>query len=181
MVRLRLRRVGRKKQPSYRIVAADSEASRDGKFLEVVGFYNPRTDPSTVTLKEEAIYSWLGNGAQPSDTVARIFKFSGLTERYERFKAGEDIAKLMTESEAWQNTNNVSNKTRVDTPVSKQKAAPSKAEAVKVDAEPEEAVVEEAPEVEEPAAESEPVEAVEEEAAPAAEAEATADTETETE
>jgi small subunit ribosomal protein S16 len=72
MVRLRLRRVGRKNQPSFRIVAASKESPRDGKFLEIVGFYNPRTNPETVTFKEDLIYKWLKNGAQPSDAVDRI-------------------------------------------------------------------------------------------------------------
>jgi len=124
MVRLRLRKVGRKKQPSYRIIAADKESPRDGRFLEVVGFYNPRTEPETITLKEERIYDWLSKGAQPSDAVARIFSTSGLAERFERFKAGEDVKKLVEESEAWQTAQNVTTKTRRETPVgSKKKAA----------------------------------------------------------
>lgn len=157
MVRLRLRRVGRKKQPSYRIVAADREASRNGKFLEVVGFYNPRTEPSTVTLKDDLIFTWLKNGAQPSDTVARIFKFSGLMDRYERFKAGEDIETLVAESLAWQESNNVNPKTRREAPVEKKEAAPVVEEVVaeveEVVAEVEEVVEETVAEVEEVAEE----------------------------
>ena len=97
MVRLRLRRVGRKKQPSYRLVAADRESPRDGKFLEVVGFYNPRTEPSTITLKEDRVFYWLSVGAQPSDSVLQIFRTIGLMERYQRFKDGEDVEKLVAE------------------------------------------------------------------------------------
>ena len=95
MVRLRLRRVGRKKQPSYRLVAADRESPRDGRFLEVVGFYNPRTKPSTIKLKEDRIYHWLSKGAQPSNAADRLFKQMGLWDRYERFKSGEEVEKLL--------------------------------------------------------------------------------------
>jgi len=98
MVRIRLRRVGARKQPSYRIVAADKEAKRDGRFLEILGFYNPRTDPSTVTLKEDRVYDWLMKGAQPSDAVEKIFRMIGFYERYERFKKGESLETLMAES-----------------------------------------------------------------------------------
>ncbi len=100
MVRIRLRRVGARKQPSYRIVAADKEAKRDGRFLEILGFYNPRTDPSTVTLKEDRVYDWLMKGAQPSDAVEKIFRMIGFYERYERFKKGESLETLMAESAA---------------------------------------------------------------------------------
>jgi len=98
MVRIRLRRVGARKQPSYRIVAADKETKRDGRFLEILGFYNPRTDPSTVTLKEDRVYDWLMKGAQPSDAVQKIFRMIGFYERYERFKKGESLETLMAES-----------------------------------------------------------------------------------
>ena len=80
MVRIRLRRVGSKKQPSYRVVAADKEAPRDGKFLEVLGHYNPRTEPSTISFKEDRVYHWLSVGAQPSDSVERLFNQVGLLE-----------------------------------------------------------------------------------------------------
>jgi small subunit ribosomal protein S16 len=136
MVRLRLRRVGRKKQPSFRIVAADKESPRDGKFLEVVGFYNPRTEPETITLKEDRIYNWLSNGAQPSDATERIFRTAGLFDRFDRFKAGEDVKKLVEESEAWQASHNVSEKTRRDQPSkSGKKAKKAKASAKTVDSE----------------------------------------------
>ena len=79
MVRIRLRRVGAKKQPSYRVVAADSETPRDGRFLEVVGFYNPRTEPATIQLDEARIYDWLSKGAQPSDSVKNCSERSVLT------------------------------------------------------------------------------------------------------
>ena len=77
-VRLRLTRVGSKKNPVYRIVAADSRSPRDGKFLEIVGRYNPQTDPSTIELHEERVRDWLAKGAQPSETVRRLLKAKGL-------------------------------------------------------------------------------------------------------
>ena len=77
-VKLRLTRVGSKKNPVYRIVAADSRSPRDGKFLEIVGRYNPQTDPSTIELNEERIKDWLSKGAQPSGTVQRLLKAKGL-------------------------------------------------------------------------------------------------------
>jgi len=98
MVRIRLRRVGSKGQPSYRIVVADKESPRDGRFLEILGFYNPRTDPSTIKLKEARIYEWISKGAQPSDSVAQIFKGAGVLDRYARYKAGESLDNLLTEA-----------------------------------------------------------------------------------
>jgi small subunit ribosomal protein S16 len=77
-VKLRLTRVGSKKNPVYRIVAADSRSPRDGKFLEIVGRYNPQTDPSTIELNEERIKDWLSKGAQPSATVQRLLKAKGV-------------------------------------------------------------------------------------------------------
>lgn len=111
MVRIRLRRVGAKKQPSYRIVAADIEHPRDGRFLEILGFYNPRTEPETVELHEDRIYHWISHGAQPSKSVARIFKTCGLLERYERFKAGEALETLLEEAKSAQDARPVSPKT----------------------------------------------------------------------
>jgi small subunit ribosomal protein S16 len=76
-VKLRLTRVGSKKNPVYRIVAADSRSPRDGKFLEIVGRYNPQTDPSTIEFDEERVRDWLSKGAQPSGTVQRLLKAKG--------------------------------------------------------------------------------------------------------
>jgi small subunit ribosomal protein S16 len=76
-VKLRLTRVGSKKNPVYRIVAADSRSPRDGKFLEIVGRYNPQTDPSMIELNEERIKDWISKGAQPSQTVQRLLKAKG--------------------------------------------------------------------------------------------------------
>ena len=73
-VKLRLTRIGSKKNPVYRIVAADSRSPRDGKFLEIVGRYNPQTDPSTIELDEDRIRDWISKGTQPSQTVKRLLK-----------------------------------------------------------------------------------------------------------
>jgi len=74
MVRIRLRRVGRKKQPSYRIVVADSRSPRDGRFIEVIGFYNPRTQPAQVKIDRERVEHWVALGAQLSETVASLLE-----------------------------------------------------------------------------------------------------------
>ena len=72
--RMRLARVGSKKNPIYRVVVADSRSPRDGKFIEIVGRYNPQTDPSTIELNEEKIKAWLDKGAQPTESVRRLLK-----------------------------------------------------------------------------------------------------------
>ena len=77
-VKLRLTRVGSKKNPIYRVVAADSRSPRDGKFLEIVGRYNPQTNPSTIELDEDKIKAWLDKGAQPTDSVRRLMKAKNL-------------------------------------------------------------------------------------------------------
>lgn len=77
-VKIRLKRMGRKKAPFYRIVVADSKAPRDGKFIEEIGTYDPTKDPSVLNLNEEAAKKWLSNGAQPTDTVNKIFKLAGI-------------------------------------------------------------------------------------------------------
>lgn len=78
MVKMRLKRMGAKKSPFYRIVVADSRYPRDGRFIEEVGTYNPMTEPATITFDNEKATKWLGNGAQPTDTVRALLKKSGL-------------------------------------------------------------------------------------------------------
>jgi len=78
-VKLRLTRIGSKKNPIYRVVAADSRSPRDGRFLEIVGRYNPQTHPSTIELDDEKIKGWLGKGAQPTEAVARLIKVKGIS------------------------------------------------------------------------------------------------------
>ncbi len=77
-VRLRLTRVGSKKNPIYRVVVADSRSPRDGRFIEIIGRYNPQTDPSTIDLDEDRVKEWLAKGAQPSEPVARLIKVAGI-------------------------------------------------------------------------------------------------------
>ena len=100
MVRIRLRRIGLKGQPTYRIIAADKEAPRDGRFLEILGVYNPRTNPATIKLNEDRIYHWMKNGAQPSESAAQVLKSAGTLERFERFKKGEALETLVAEAAA---------------------------------------------------------------------------------
>lgn len=97
MVRIRLRRVGLKAQPSYRIVIQDSERSRDGRFLEIVGFYNPRTEPATINVDEGRVFAWMQNGAKPTDSVASLFKTCGTADRYARLRKGETVETLVAE------------------------------------------------------------------------------------
>jgi small subunit ribosomal protein S16 len=78
MVRIRLRRTGKKGQASYRVVVADSESPRDGRFIEIIGHYNPRTDPPTIEIKEDRARYWLSVGAQPSDPVVRLLSKVGV-------------------------------------------------------------------------------------------------------
>jgi len=80
MVRIRLRRQGAKKQPSYRVVVADQRAPRDGRIIENIGFYNPLTEPETFSIDVERARYWLGEGAQPSEAVARLLKAAGAYE-----------------------------------------------------------------------------------------------------
>jgi len=77
-VRIRLTRVGATKQPTYRLVVADSRGARDGRSLETIGHYNPRTEPATVVIDAEKAKAWMAKGAQPSDTVVRLFRSAGI-------------------------------------------------------------------------------------------------------
>ena len=112
MVRIRLRRTGLKGQPSYRVVVADKESPRDGRFIEIIGFYNPRTDPFTLEVKEDRVYDWMSKGAQPSDSVVKLFNSVGLTERYARFKSGESVETLLAEAKTSLENRKPSPKTR---------------------------------------------------------------------
>ncbi len=129
MVRIRLRRVGLKRQPSYRIVVADSRMPRDGRYIEIIGFYNPRTDPATMQVEEGRALYWLNNGAQPSETVNYIFKATGTLDRLARLKQGEALDKLVAEAEAQVASRvPVSPKTRHPVKPKKQKPAEKDAE-----------------------------------------------------
>ncbi len=100
MVRIRLRRVGSKKQPSYRIVVADARSPRDGRYIEVIGFYNPRTEPATIEIQEDRALYWLNVGAQASDTVNYLLETNGTLARYARLRQGEALDTLVAEAQA---------------------------------------------------------------------------------
>jgi len=140
-VKLRLMRMGKKKQPTYRVVAADSRKARNGRFIEVLGFYDPRRDPSVIEIDNDKAVGWLQNGAQPTERVEKLLKITG----------------------AWESFTGVASEAAVPTP-----AVPTPATQAE---EPvaEEPVAEEAP-VEEPVAEEAPVEEPVAEEAPADEA-----------
>jgi small subunit ribosomal protein S16 len=100
VLRIRLRRVGAKKQPLYRIVVAENEWPRDGRFLEIIGRYNPRTTPETVIVDEARVYHYLKNGAQPTESVAQMLKKLGTLGRFERVQQGEDAEVVLAEATA---------------------------------------------------------------------------------
>ena len=152
MLRIRLRRVGKKKQPMYRIVVADSRAPRDGAFVENLGYYHPMDNPSTIVIDEERAKHWLGKGAQPSDRVAKILKIQGIAELppkllarmafiEERDKGAKEASKAKAAEDA------------------KAEAATEKAEAPKAEAPKAEAPKAEAPKAEAPKAEAPKAEA----------------------
>ena len=86
MLKIRLRRVGAKKKPSYRLVVADIRAPRDGAFVDIIGHYDPLTDPETIVIKEEKALHWLKQGAQPTDTTARLLGKAGIMEKFKTVK-----------------------------------------------------------------------------------------------
>ncbi len=88
-VKLRLTRVGKKKQPQYRIVAADSRSPRDGRFIEILGHYDPRQDPSALTVDNEAAVKWLSQGAQPTERVAKLLEISGAMGEFKAQKGAK--------------------------------------------------------------------------------------------
>ena len=86
MVKIRLRRMGAKNKPSYRLVVVDSRAPRDGAFINIIGHYNPLTDPETVVIDEEKALYWLRQGAQPTATAARLLSKTGIIEKFKKVK-----------------------------------------------------------------------------------------------
>jgi len=101
-VHLRLSRMGKKKQPFYRIVAIDSRVARDGKYLENLGTYNPRTEPAAVMINNERAFYWLSKGAKPSDTVHNLLRQQGIMMRWHMQKLGMDEAKIGEEMTKWE-------------------------------------------------------------------------------
>ncbi|MCC7358464.1 MAG: 30S ribosomal protein S16 [Anaerolineales bacterium] len=133
MVRLRLRKVGSKAQQSFRLVAAESEHPRDGRFLENLGTYNPRTTPATIVLDEARVLHWLKNGASPSESALKLFKVTGTLDRLARLKAGEPLETLAAEAAEAAAKRNTASKTGASTGAAhlskKKKAAAAKAAA----------------------------------------------------
>jgi small subunit ribosomal protein S16 len=128
-VKLRLRRMGKKKQPIYKIVAADSRSPRDGKFLEAVGFYNPLTNPHTLDLKEDRILYWLNVGAQPSSTVKSLLRQKGITLKKELMSKGLDEEKIKSEIDNWQKMKEASSKKKTEKKLSRKAKAKQETEA----------------------------------------------------
>jgi len=157
-VKIRLRRMGKKKHPFYRIVATDSRAARDGRFIEMVGTYDPVATPHIVNYKEDRILYWLSVGAQPTDTVRSLFRGKGLWLKWTLIKQGADEAKIAAELENWQNaqdekakraeaqkvqaakeTENAKAKTASETKKAEEAEAKAKAEQAEAEAKVEEA------------------------------------------
>jgi len=190
LVKLRLRRMGKKKQPFYRIVAADSRASRDGRFIETVGTYDPLVKPHKIELKEDRIYYWLENGAQPTNTVKNLFQHKGVWLKWDLMKNGADDAKINEEYSKWLLIQDEKAKRAAAKADEAKKAKLKEKEQAEEEAEPEAAAapveepaaIEAAPEPEEaPAAEESKAEpAAEAEAAEEAAPEAAPDTASET-
>lgn len=101
-VKLRLRRLGRKKKPFYRVIAADSRAPRDGRFIEEIGYYNPLTDPMTIEMKEDRALYWLSQGATPTVTVKNLLRKKGITLRFDLMKRGVPEEKIAEELKKWE-------------------------------------------------------------------------------
>jgi len=142
-VKLRLRRMGKKKQPIYKVVAADVRSPRDGKFLEVVGLYNPLTDPHTIEIKEDRVLYWLDNGAQPTNTVKSLLRQKGITLKRELVKKGHDAEKVEAEMENWRKLKEASSKKKSVKKKSKKQAAEEKSEETVVEKKSVETVAEE--------------------------------------
>ena len=166
MVKIRLRRVGAKKKPSYRLVVADSRAPRDGAFIAVIGHYNPLTDPETIVIDEEKARHWLEQGAQPTDTAARLLAKAGIIEeseaRKEKIEAGivEKSEARKEKIEAGIAAKPKASRKKAKTGVTEKPEASKEEPEASVTEEPKAGVVEEpkAEVAEEPATSEEPIE-----------------------
>ncbi|NOX37830.1 MAG: 30S ribosomal protein S16 [Calditrichaeota bacterium] len=101
-VKLRLRRMGRKKRPFYRIVAADARSPRDGRFIEEIGYYNPMTDPHVIEVKEDRALYWLSQGAIPTDTVKSLLRRKGIILKFDLMRRGLPPEKIEEEMKKWE-------------------------------------------------------------------------------
>ncbi len=147
-VKIRLRRTGAKKRPYYRIVVADSRTARNGRFIEIIGNYQPIFKPALVNIQEEKVYEWLKVGAQPTPTVNSLFRKIGLLQKWDLLKRGEDVSAITLKTEI-KEIDKLKGKAKA-----KAAAAKTKAEAPVEEA----AVVEETPVVEAPVEEAAAVE-----------------------
>ena len=142
MVKLRLKRAGRKKLPFYHIVAADARAPRDGKFLEVIGHYQPTAKPHNVTLDKERAAYWLGVGAQPTTTVRCLIRSTGLLHELTLKRKGRSEEEIAAEMENWEAREGERRRKRLDIKARRRqskKAAEASAQAVEATAPAEEA------------------------------------------
>jgi len=153
-VKLRLMRMGKKKQPTYRVVAADSRKARNGRIIEAVGFYDPRRDPSVIEIDNEKAVGWLRNGAQPTERVEKLLKITGAWDEFKGQAAGTSVT-AAPEPKAEAVAAPVEDAPAEDAPAEEASVEDAPAE----DAPAEEASVEEAP-VEDAPAEEAPVEEV---------------------
>ena len=151
MLRIRLRRVGKKKQPMYRIVVADSRAPRDGRFVESLGYYHPLNNPSTIELDEERARHWLDHGAQPSDRVAKILAIKGVQELPAKLKTRIALGEQRAKDAAAEKS-----KAKAEAEEPPKADEPPKAEAPKAEAPKAEAPKPEPPKAEAPKADEPP-------------------------
>jgi len=107
-VKLRLTRVGKKKTPMYRVVVADERSPRDGRFIEILGQYQPLDNPSVINLKDDRALYWLSQGAQPSETVKKILTLSGIWEQFEKTQPKKTLAKAATRAKVMQASQKIS-------------------------------------------------------------------------
>ncbi|MDR9458569.1 MAG: 30S ribosomal protein S16 [Dehalococcoidia bacterium] len=153
MVKIRLSRLGRKKRPSYRVVIADDRAPRDGAFIEIIGHYNPLTDPATIVIDEEKALNWISKGAQPTERVSILLARLGIIEKPTK-KYTEKLAKKLAEEKAEKPTKKPAKKTKEEPTAELVEEKPAEEEpAAEPVEEPTTELVEEKPAEEEPAAE----------------------------
>ncbi len=142
-VKLRLRRMGKKKQPIYKVVAADARSPRDGKFLEAIGLYNPLTNPHTININEDRALYWLSVGAQPTDTVKSLLTQKGILLKRELMGRGLSEDKIEAEMSNWANLREAKQKSPVDQKKKSKKATAKETEQAEAKTEEPETKVEE--------------------------------------
>ncbi|MET1001348.1 MAG: 30S ribosomal protein S16 [Acidimicrobiia bacterium] len=155
-VKIRLMRVGKKKQPTYRVIVADSRSPRDGRFIEILGQYEPRQDPSLVNIDTDRAVHWLKNGAQPTEQVAKILGIAGVWDAYKSDTGRESVAKPKAKTPQAKSVEEQPAPPAAAAPVAA--AAPAAEAPVEVAAPAEEAPAEEAPADEAASAEEAPAE-----------------------